>query len=593
MPRALEQGGGMAQPNTIIDIVSSRSIDSRDKTAYSFRNSRSGIESLTYGQLDETVRRLASFLHETAGTNRRAVLVYPPGLDFIISLFGCMAASVVPIPVYPLMGSKPERSLARIRHVAVDSECSLILTNSELLDGLVQQLDQMPPGSRCMATDQIPEDFHQNELTPPDPDQLALLQYTSGSTALPRGVQITHRNLMANSMAIRDAYRLNSETSVVSWLPPYHDMGLIGGIVQPLYTGFPVALMAPHSFLQSPIKWLEAISETRATTSPSPNFGYDLCIRKISSDSIGRLDLSHWKQAICGAERVSHSTLERFAKTFEPAGFRMDAFCPSYGLAEATLLVTASVGSRPLVRSFDRDALESGRVEPGSEEAAASRFLVGNGGPASGITVSIIAGDSSVTSADGRVGEVVVSGPSVSQGYWNKPELNQTSFNPAVESKGQYSLRTGDTGFFHEGQLFIAGRIKDLIILSGKNHFPEDIEMAVRACDEAFEGLPGAAFSVDADGQEILVVTQEIKRHSANAEGHVDELFRRIHSALFKDNVRADAIVLLRIGTIPRTSSGKVQRHQCRNHFLQNKLQVSGEWLSLRAQRARGNTSQV
>jgi len=580
----------VAQPNTIVDVILSRGIESPDITAYSFRNSRSGVDSLTYDQLAKTVRRLASFLLQTAGTNRRAVLVYPPGLDFIVSLFGCMAAGVVPIPVYPLMGSKPERSLARIRHVSVDAECGLILTNSELLDGLLRQLNQMPPDSRCIATNQISEEFREDEVSRPQPDQLALLQYTSGSTALPRGVQITHKNLMANSIAIRDTYGLNPETSVVSWLPPYHDMGLIGGIVQPLHTGFPVTLMAPHAFLQSPIKWLEAISETRATTSPSPNFGYDLCIRKVSSDAIGRLDLSHWKQAICGAERVNHSTLEQFANTFGPAGFRIDAFCPSYGLAEATLLVSASVGSRPLVRSFDRDALDNGRIQPCSEEDPLARFLVGNGGPAPGATVSIIDSDSSLTSADGRFGEVVVSGPSVSPGYWNKPELNETAFTPASEDNGQYSLRTGDTGFFHEGQLFIAGRIKDLIILSGKNHFPEDIEMAVRACDEGFEGLPGAAFSVDAEEHEILVVTQEIKRHSANAEQDVDELFRRIHSALFKDNVRADAIVLLRLGTIPRTSSGKVQRHQCRNQFLQNKLQVFGEWLSPRAQRARGNT---
>ena len=447
-------------------------------------------------------------------------------------------------------------------------------------------LSAIGPIQVCLPTDQTPEGLAAATGAPaPAPNDLALLQYTSGSTALPRGVMVTHGNLLANSAAIYCCYRLNPETRVVSWLPPYHDMGLIGGIIQPLFGGFPVTLMAPHSFLQHPVRWLETISQTQATTSPSPNFGYDLCVRKVDRNVISTLDLSRWTTAICGAERVNRTTLERFAATFAQAGFRMSAFCPSYGLAEATLLVSAAVGASPMVRWFDRDALENGRVRPCPEGAPAARPLVGNGEAAPKINIRIVDPESGRFSEEDRIGEVWTSGPSIASGYWNKPELSKSNFQAQLDGSPDRFLRTGDTGFFHEGQLFIAGRIKDLIILSGKNHFPDDIEIVIRESDPAFEGMPGAAFAVDLDGQEALVVIQEITRHALGSESDAAALFGCIQSALFKNNIKADAIVLLKPGSIPRTSSGKVQRHQCRNDFLENRLQAAAQWLSPRARR--------
>jgi acyl-CoA synthetase (AMP-forming)/AMP-acid ligase II len=265
----------------------------------------------------------------------------------------------------------------------------------------------------------------------------------------------------------------------------------------------------------------------------------------------------------------------------------MEAFCPAYGLAEATLLVSTSAGTAPLVRSFDRDTLATGRYKVCNADEPDARPLVGNGVPAPGMEIRIVDPVSFQLCADGQIGEVWVSGPSVAQGYWNKPDLNASVFAAGIEGVGGQFLRTGDTGFLLDGQLFIAGRIKDLIILSGRNHAPEDIEQAVRESDPVFNDFAGAVFSMDADGDEVLVVVHEIARHALKAERDVEDLFRTVHRALFSENVRADAIVFLRPGSLPRTSSGKVQRHRCRDGFLHNTLNVAAEWLSPRVQRAR------
>jgi acyl-CoA synthetase (AMP-forming)/AMP-acid ligase II len=569
--------------STIIDILRARADREPDRVAYSFLHARSEPESLSYAGLISRAENVASPVRESR--HSRAVLVYPPGLEFITALFGCMAAGVTPIPVYPLIGARPERSVARIRHVSSDADCSLILTTEAMLPGLRQNIDEALPGATCMATDQLSGGNGSSGWVSRPPDSLAILQYTSGSTALPRGVRITHRNLIANSESIRQCFGCSAETPVVSWLPPYHDMGLIGGIIQPLFSGCPVTLMAPHAFLQNPGSWLEAISKAGAAISPSPNFGYELCARKVSDEAVGRLDLSRWNVAICGAEPVSPSTLQEFGRKFAPAGFRMGAFCPAYGLAEATLLVSASVGGSPVFQPFDRSALESGFVETCSADALSARTLTGNGSAAPGITLRIVEPTAREVCQEGTVGEIWVGGESVSEGYWKRPELNEEIFRAYTAGGEGPFLRTGDTGFLAGGQIFIAGRIKDLIIIGGKNHFPEDLEILVRESHPLFAGMPGAAFPVELEGQEALVVVQEVARQALRPGSDFEDLVRNVHRALFTTNVRADAIVFLRTGTIPRTSSGKVQRHACRARFLRNELEVWAEWRSPRAWR--------
>ena len=343
--------------------------------------------------------------------------------------------------------------------------------------------------------------------------------------------------------------------------------------------------MSPHAFLQNPGRWLEIISETRAAISPSPNFGFDLCARKVNQETLERLDLRSWRVAICGAEPVNPSTLQEFGRKFEPAGFRMSAFCPSYGLAEATLLVSASVGISPVCEAFDRSALESGIVKRSAADAATGRILTGNGCAAPGVRLRIVDPVTRETCPEGAAGEIWVNGDSISEGYWNKPELSEEMFRAHTASGEGPFLRTGDTGFLSGGQLFIAGRIKDLIILGGKNHFPEDLEVLVRECHPSFTGMPGAAFPVDIAGQESLVIAQEVVRQTMRPGFDTEELFRNVHRALFTNNVRAEVIVLLRTGTLPRTSSGKVQRHACRSRFLSHELEVWAEWRSPRARR--------
>jgi len=576
----------MTDPGTILGILERRTEDSQ-RIAYEFLQGDTGGPVLTYGELATRVGCLAAVLQDRSG--ERATLAYLPGLDFIIALLGCMSAGVIPVPVYPPMGARPERRASRILHVASDAESRLCLTTLSLRAALTRAFEEVIPGTTVLATDEFSAHNRASISISPDPDSLAMLQYTSGSTALPRGVMLTHRNLMANLRSIRESYGYHRETRGVSWLPPYHDMGLIGGILEPLYTGFPVVLMSPLFFLQNPWRWLETISHTRATTSPSPNFGYDLCVQKIPPESVGGLDLSSWDSAICGAEPISSATLRRFASTFAPAGFRMSAFRPSYGLAEATLLVAAPEnGSEPSFQPFDRAAMERGKAEPSATCDARARVLIGNGQPAEGMTVRIVDPVTCCTADPGSVGEIWIQSPGVAAGYWKKPELTGATFHGYIAETGEGPfLRTGDTGFWHRHQLFVTGRIKDLIIVGGRNHYPEDLEMSVCESHEALRGVPGAAFSVQTEGQEMLVILHEVKRQVLKQEIAPDDLFRAIHGSLFGDDIRADAIVLLKPGGIPRTTSGKIQRHACRALFLQKELDIWAEWRSPRAVRAK------
>jgi acyl-CoA synthetase (AMP-forming)/AMP-acid ligase II len=554
-----------------------------DGLIYSFLGSSQEIATLTHSQLWTKVKTVAAMLRESSGRHERAILVYPPGLDFIVALFGCMASGLTPIPVYPPFGGRLERSLERIRHVGADADCKLILTTAQLLGELSPKLSGNSSGFACVATNDAAEGIAADSgLCFPEPESLAYLQYTSGSTKLPRGVKITHRNTMMNCAALRDCYSFGRESRLVVWIPPYHDMGLIIGIFLPLVVGFPVTLMAPYTFVQNPAIWLETMSRIQATASVSPNFGYDLCVSKVNAEALAHLDLSHWRVAMSGAEPVSPATLERFANKFAPAGFRKSAFCPSYGLAEATLLVSASVGTAPLVRAFDRNLLESGRAKSCTQNGAKARLLVAHGRTGPGIGLKIVNPVTLEACPTGHVGEIWVSGASVAQGYWNKCELSRETFQADLAGAGGGPfLRTGDMGFIEEDQLYIAGRIKDVIIAAGRKHFPEDLEQCVSESHPAFRGMTGTIFSIDLEDHEVLVVLQKVNRQLTSSV-HESDLFRAVQGALSLDNVKADAIVLLKAGMIPRTTSGKVQRHQCRQDFLAGKFKGWAEWRSLR-----------
>lgn len=548
---------------------------------------------LSYAKLDLQAQVIAAQLQDLSKAGERALLLFPPGLEYIAAFFGCLYAGIIAVPVYPPDPTQLNRTLPRLQTITQDAEPTLILTTSSILT-MAQAVFSATPafsGIRWIAIDEI--DPHCAEAwKAPDISgkSLAFLQYTSGSTSAPKGVMLSHDNLLHNSKLIYHAFGHSSESHGVIWLPPYHDMGLIGGILQPLYGGFPVTLLSPISFLRKPIRWLQAISHYRATTSGGPNFAYDLCVRKVTPEQLGTLDLSSWQVAFNGAEPVRAETLKRFANTFSSCGFDQKAFYPCYGLAEATLIVSGgNKGSAPTIRRFQKAALEQNQVIEIDSDEADHRVLVSSGRSLSEQTAIIVQPNTLNRCWSNHIGEIWVSGPSVAQGYWKQSSLTTKTFkarlragvtmpngdfvqNPHQDFVDHPSyLRTGDLGFIHEGELFITGRYKDLIIIRGRNYYPQDIELTVEKSHPALRPGYGAAFAIMVGGEEALVIVQEVQRNVLDVRS--EEVFSAIQQCLIEQHgLRAHAIALCKAGTIPRTSSGKIQRFACRTGFLENNL---------------------
>ena len=407
---------------------------------------------------------------------------------------------------------------------------------------------------------------------------MAFLQYTSGSTGTPKGVVLNHANLVHNSALIAHAFEHTRTSLGVFWLPSYHDMGLIGGILQPIYVGRTNVLMSPMTFLQKPFRWLSAITRFRATSAGGPNFAYEHCIQKITPEQRKQLDLSSWKLAFNGAEPVRAETLRRFAEKFAPCGFRAEAFYPCFGLAEATLIVSGGyVAKPPIIRSFDSVALTQGKVREVAGGSPTARDLVGCGQTLPDQKIVIANPETKTTCPPDEIGEIWVSGPSMAQGYWKRPDVTETMFHAHLQDTGDGPfLRTGDLGFMLDGELFVTGRLKDLIILRGVNYYPQDIELTVQRCHPRLRADCGAAFAVEKDGREQLVLVFEVERHK---QGQFGEVFQAIRRAVAGEHdLNVDAIVLIRAGTVPKTSSGKIQRHACRQSYLDGTLDVVGQW---------------
>jgi acyl-CoA synthetase (AMP-forming)/AMP-acid ligase II len=529
--------------------------------------------SLTYGELDRQARAIAARLQSVGADGARVLLLYPPGLEYIAAFFGCLYAGMVAVPSYPPRLSRPA---PRLQAIVADAEATVALTTTRILSNVERRFAHTPEleALRWLATDDPAEDWRDPEV---ESDTLAFLQYTSGSTAAPKGVMVSHGNLLHNSALIHQCFEHTPHSRGMVWLPPYHDMGLIGGILQPLYGGFPVVLMSPVAFLQAPLRWLQAISRHRATASGGPNFAYDLCVQRITPEQRETLDLSTWEVAFNGAEPVRHETMERFTAAFEPCGFRREAFYPCYGLAEATLIVSGGLKADPPVAYAVRgSALGGNRVVAAIEEGEGGRMLVGCGQTLPGQKIVIADPETLTRRPPDRVGEIWVSGPSVAQGYWNKSEETGHTFRAHLADTGEGPfLRTGDLGFLKDGELFVTGRIKDLIIIRGRNHYPQDIELAVEQSHPALQPGSGAAFSVDLDGEERLVVVQELKRVHRNADA--DEVTQAIRQAVAEEHeLQVYAVTLIRPMSLPKTSSGKIQRHVCRRQFLEGSLKVIG-----------------
>ena len=562
----------------LIELLRARTAEHGPRVAFRFLADGETEESrLTYEELELRARAIAVALAPQAAAGERALLFYTGGLEFIAAFWGCLYAGVVAVPVFP---ARLHRQIPRLLAIAADSEAKFVLTTAKIRRQAEDLFRRAPDLKKMqwLATDDLPVAPAEGWRDPgASLESLAFLQYTSGSTATPRGVMVSHGNLLHNLVCLREIFQFSPESVGVTWLPHYHDMGLIGGLLQPVYAGGEIIVMPPSSFLQRPIRWLAAVTRYRATTMVAPNFAYELCVQKISAEQRAPLDLASVKVALCGAEPVRPDTLAEFAKAFGPCGFRQEAFRPAYGLAEATLIVSGhSESGAPFAPAVLVEELKRNRIKPAEEGVAGSRVLVGCGGIAPDLKVAIVDPETLAPCASDRVGEIWVSGPSVARGYWRKPVETEQTFGAHLATGEGPFLRTGDLGFLDRGQLFVTGRVKDLIIIRGSNHYPQDLEHAVERSHRALRPACGAAFSIDVDGAERLVIVQEVNdRASVPSEDVVAAIRRALTES---HEVHPDAIILIEPRSIPRTSSGKIQRYACREAFLAGTLDVVHEW---------------
>ncbi len=536
-------------------------------------------QSITYAELDHAARAVAVRILENHKPGARGLLLYPPTMEFVVGFFGCLYAGCIAVPAFP---PRRSRKGARIQGIAQDCRAQFALTTEDTVaqilkdEGTRAETESM----QLLATDSVDRSIAiQYSDLPVDPRSLAVLQYTSGSTGQPKGVMLTHENLLRNCEMIAELFQINHEKRGVSWLPMYHDMGLVGGVLSPVYLSCTMTLMSPMSFMQRPIRWLRTISKYKATTSGGPNFAYQLCVDKVQEEEIAELDLSSWEVAFNGAEPVRASTLEMFSEKFGACGFSNKTHFPCYGMAETTLIVTGGpYHEPPVVRTFDSRKLDARIVTPVSEDSPDARGMVGCGYATANETVLIVDSETGTPLGDELIGEIWVQSPSVGKGYWEKDELSKSMFQAMTSDGRGPFLRTGDLGFWSEGQLYVAGRVKDLIIVRGVNRYPQDIEETVEQCHESISSSAAAAFADDSGPRERLIIAVEVQRSLEADWGPVVQSIRRAVTQIHE--LPPDAVVLVRHGSLPRTSSGKIQRHACLRGFREGTLRVIHQWLS-------------
>lgn len=514
---------------TIVDVLRQRAELTPDKRAFLFldRGEREGA-SLTFAQLDRRARAIGHHLDALDARGKQVLLPDPPGLEFVANFFGCLYAGAVAVPACSSLLTA--RKQDRLRFLIEDAEVEFILT----APATEEETDWSP--------------------TPCEPDDVAYIQYSSGSTSSPKGVVISHRNVMCNQQMLQQAFNTSAGSVIVSWLPHFHDMGLVGVIQRAVYVGMSAVLMAPLEFIRRPVNWLQAISKYRAAISIAPNFAYDLCVERVKDEAIDKLDLSCWQVAFNGSEPVKAETMKRFAEKFGRTGFRAESFYPCYGLAEATVFVSSRAPSEPVT---------------------SRREIVSCGPPCESERVLIVDPKTRRRCSEGTEGEIWVTGPHIAQGYWKRPDETRATFRTYLSDNGAGPfLRTGDLGFLLDGELHVTGRLKELIILHGKNHYPQDIEAIVATSHPLLRRDCGAAFSVEVTGREELVVLQEVKRQTQPEKSF--EIKCAIRQALAEDQaIKPYSVVLLKPNTIPKTSSGKIMRSACRADFLRNNLTES------------------
>jgi acyl-CoA synthetase (AMP-forming)/AMP-acid ligase II/3-oxoacyl-(acyl-carrier-protein) synthase/acyl carrier protein len=588
---ALERDERSQVDETIVSVLRRRASAQPDALVYTHLVDGENDEvHLTFGELWQRAVAVADALRAQGLAGERALLLFPPGLDYAPALFGCFLAGVVAVPEGPPDPRRPERSLPRIQAVAASAQAAAVLTTEKLL-GVRAHLPAALAGVPWLAIDSIRAAGDVRlELDSalavaddlPAPHAVAYLQYTSGSTADPKGVMLSHRHLAANCRAIEEIYRLSRESVMVSWVPTFHDLGLVYGISMPVWSGFRGVSLAAADFAQRPSRWLRAIHRYRGTHSIAPDTAYAITALRARPVEQEGLDLSSWQVALNGAEPVRATTERAFIEAFGPHGFRAEAFSHSWGLSEATAMVTGErVGSRMQFLRVDADALARHEVRYASADVQRTLELASCGETASGTTLCIVDPASRRPLPPDRVGEVWVRGPSVGLGYFEAPASTADIFGARTEGGEGPWLRTGDRGFLHEGRLFIAGRIKEVLIVRGANHYPQDLEASILGAHPALRPGGTAAFSVDSPAGEQVVIVSEVRPDQVGQAGQTsgpEPIYGAIRAALANHGLRPSTIALVSPNALPRTTSGKLQRRKAQQLLLDGALPVLHRW---------------
>jgi acyl-CoA synthetase (AMP-forming)/AMP-acid ligase II/acyl carrier protein len=565
----------------MVELLIKRLKDHPDKTVYILlEDGVNEKNSITYAVMVAMAKAIAVTLLKNGTKGDRVMLLFSTGIEFITSLYGCFFAGMIAVPAYPPRRNKPNE---RFISIIENSKPAFILSNSLIYE----DLNKYHKGNAfseeiCqLVYEEIPSELSEEWLNPNvQADDIALLQYTSGSTGTPNGVMVSHGNIMHNSECIKQSFGFDENSIGVNWLPNFHDMGLIGCLIQAAYLGGSNVIIPPLSFLKNPANWFRMITKYKATTGGGPNFAFDYCMEKVTDEEISEFDLSSLRTLYCGAEPIRKNTLESFTDKFRKAGFSGTQFFPCYGMAESVLITTGGdFKAKPIYLSIDPQAIEENKVLPVRAEKD-GRMLTACGYPWLGMGVLIVNPETSTPSPAGEIGEIWVKGPSVAKGYWKDKQSTEKTFNAFISGTedGPY-LRTGDLGFIHEGQLYVSGRMKDLIIIRGSNFYPNDIEHSAENSNPALRQNACAAFSTDIDGEEKLLIVMEVERTHMR-EMNEEQVFEDIREAVFAGHgIQPHAITLIRTGSILKTSSGKIQRFALRKAWLRQELNEVASWV--------------
>ena len=558
--------------NNLIDLTEYQASSQPEKIAFSIlADGENPTQQLTFGELAWYARSLATRLQDEKLEGHSALLLYPTGIDFIVTFLACLYAGIIAVPAYPPDPLRMDRSLQRLKNIIFDAKPSICLTSKELqriFESMLENTDNIPP-LRWLSTDHM-DSFNANNWNRPQINgkSIAYLQYTSGSTQKPKGVMITHENTLKNLSLGQVLNHFSQESRIVGWVPLYHDLGLIAYVIGTIYNGCHCYLMSPHHFLKDPFRWLQAISLFRATHNAAPPFGYELCVRKINSEKRQNLDLSCWAVAGIGAEKVQKETIDRFSTTFNDVGFQKKAFFPTYGMAEAVLYISGGKSASFYEQSSNQN-INIPQKYPSNTSCGCTDIKH---------QIIIVDPETKKKCDPKTIGEIWFKGPSVASGYYLKPEKSKEIFEAYVSdtNEGPF-LRTGDLGFIDNDMIYITGRLKDLIIINGQNYSPEDIEFSLQGCHPLIKAGGIVAFSIDMDASEKMVIVCETE--PIHQENPISGLIAAINKTVFKNfSLIPDIIALISDKTLPKTSSGKIQRSLCKQYFQQQKLNIVHLW---------------